>query len=78
MSTTQDRINIGIAREVVRRFRELYPSVDLTRHIRLWLQAEIARTEKERERAARGEAHWPELPPPAQAAGRDPSPTFAE
>jgi hypothetical protein len=77
MSRLRNTINIGVAREVVRRFRELYPSVTVSDHLQLWLEAEIRRGEKELERAARGDAYWPEVAP-AQAVARDPSPTFAD
>ncbi len=69
--------SVAVKRQVVERFQQLYPQVTLTTAIRLWMEAEIRRGEKDLERAERADPYWPELAP-AQAVARDPSPTFAE
>ena len=68
--------NVAVKREVVERFQRLYPQVALTTAVRLWMEAEIRRGEKDLERAARNDAYWPEAAP-ARAHTPDPAAIFA-
>jgi hypothetical protein len=38
--------NVAVAREVVARYRQLYPEVKLTALVKKWLEAEIRRAEQ--------------------------------
>ena len=43
----KDRINIGVASEVVARYRQMHPAVKLSALVKLFLEEEIRRSEKE-------------------------------
>ena len=63
--------NVAVKREVVERFQRMYPQVALTTAVRMWMEAEIKRGEKDLERAVRSDPSWPEIAP-AQPTREDP------